>query len=394
MRPSLNRVSWIFFLSALWGCSKGDAATAAKSRPAPLVIVTKVEARDVPVEVHAPVDLRPLEQADVGSKVLGYVDAVLVDRGDPVVKGQLVALVRPSDLPDQLAAARGGYAQTQSSLALARTNLARAEKLAPSGVVSQQELQQATAALASAEAAEAGAKAQMGALAVRLGETRIQSPIDGVISQRRLDPGALVGPPGGGAIVTVVRIDRLRVFITINERDAARVSAGKDAHVEVDALPGKSLAGKVVRVSPSFDPTTRTIDAEVQLDNKAGEMRPGMYGRGSILLEMHRGSIVVPGAAVQISSGARYLFVLDKDRVVRRSIDIGVDEGDWVEVTRGLNAGDEVVTAGADALSDGAQVRAVRDVDPYTGAKASIAAPAVAPTGASSVAAPGAARRD
>src|SRR5438128_1992508 len=111
-------VSASFFAGALVmlaalssACSKSDAGTAAKGRPAPLVVVQKVEMRDVPVEVHAPVDLRPLEQADVGSKVLGYIDAVFVDRGDKVKKGQLVALVRPSDLPDQLAAARGTLAQ-------------------------------------------------------------------------------------------------------------------------------------------------------------------------------------------------------------------------------------------------------------------------------------------
>src|SRR4051812_14617808 len=168
MRPLLFAMPWVLALASL-GCGKNEGAAAAKPRAAPLVVVGKADLRDVPVEVHAPVDLRPLVQADVGSKVLGYVDAVLVDRGDTVAKGQLVALVRPSDLPDQLAAARGGYAQVQASLSLARTNLDRAEKLAPTGVVSQQELQQATAAMASAEAAEAGSKAQIGALAVRLG---------------------------------------------------------------------------------------------------------------------------------------------------------------------------------------------------------------------------------
>src|SRR5438477_13029378 len=111
-----------FLLSS---CSKGETA-AARPRPAPLVVVQKVELRDVPVEVHAPVDLRPLEQADVGSKTLGYIDAVLVDRGDRVKKRQLVAVVRPSDLPDQLAAARGNLAQVEASAALARTNYQRA----------------------------------------------------------------------------------------------------------------------------------------------------------------------------------------------------------------------------------------------------------------------------
>jgi RND family efflux transporter MFP subunit len=369
MQPRVIRL--LVLLAAVWlsACSKAESTDGGKSRPAPLVVASKVEVRDVPVEIRAPVDLRPLEQADVGSKILGYIDAVLVDRGDLVKKGQLVALVRPSDLPDQLTAARAGYGQTQASLGLARTNLERAQKLAPSGVVSQQELQNATSALASAEAQEGSAKAQISVLATRLGETRIQSPIDGVVSQRRLDPGALVGPPGGGAIVTVVRMDRLRVFITANEYEAAGLAIGKDAHVELDAMPGKSYLGKVVRVSPSFDPVTRTIDAEVQFDNTSGELRPGMYGRGSIIVEVHPAAVVVPAAAVQISSGNKYVFVLAKDKVARRPITTGVDGGNWLEVTAGLAPGAEVITAGADGLSDGSAVRVVKDVDPYSAAK-------------------------
>src|SRR5258706_875541 len=370
-------------LALLSACGKGDAGAAARSRPAPLVIVQKVELRDVPVEVHAPVDLKPLEQADVGSKVLGYIDAVFVDRGDRVKKGQLVALVRPSDLPDQLAAARGSLAQVSSSAALARTNFERAEKLAPTGVVSQQELQQSSAALASAEAAQSAAKSQIAALATRLGETRIESPIEGVVSQRRLDPGALVGPPGGGAIVTVARIDRLRVFITINERDAARMAIGKEAHVELDAIPGKSFTGTVVRVAPAFDPVTRTLDAEVQLPNDAGELRAGMYGRASVRLELHPHVPVVPVNAILISDNQKYAFVLNGDKVSRRPVRVGADfaDGQFLEITQGLSPSEEVVTAGADSIGDGATVRVARDVDPYSGAKAS-AAPTSSGSGA------------
>src|SRR5712692_10109686 len=170
---------------------------AARQRPAPLVAVAHPRVRDVEVAVRAPVDLRPFLTADIGSKTLGYLDAVLVDRGDAVKKGQVVALVRPSDLPDQLAAARGALAQAEAAAALARANKQRAEMLAPDGVVSQQELQQATTAAAQTEATLAGAKAQASGIAVRLGETRIDSPLDGVVLQRRLDPGALVGPTAG-----------------------------------------------------------------------------------------------------------------------------------------------------------------------------------------------------
>ena len=362
-------------LAAL-GCSKGEAGPATRARMAPQVVVAKVVARDVPVEVHAPVDLRALEQVDVGSKVLGYIDAILVDRGDRVRRGQVIALVRPSDLPDQLAAARSVFGQTKASALLARTNHERASKLAPSGVVSQQELQSATAALASAESAQAAAQAQISGLAIRLGETRITSPIEGAIATRRLDPGALVGPPGGGAIVTVVRTDRLRVFITLNEYDVAGVGLGKDAHVELDALPGRTFPGKVVRLAPSFDPLTRTLEAEVQLPNPSGELRPGMYGRGSIVLEVRPRRPVVSVNAVQISSDKKYVFVLHDTKVERRTIVTGadVDMGDALEIRSGLQAGEEVVTAGADGLSDGTAVRVVRDVNPYSGEKNTVAA--------------------
>jgi RND family efflux transporter MFP subunit len=350
------------------GCPRTQSSSSSKERLAPSVVVAKVVARDVPVEVQAPVDLRPLEQVDVGSKVLGYVDAVFVERGDRVKKGQILALVRPSDLPDQLAAARSSIGQIKAQASLARTNFERASKLAPSGVVSQQELQSATAAMASAEAAEATAQAQISGLAIRLGETRITSPIAGYVSTRRLDPGALVSPTGG-ALVTVVRMDRLRVFLSLNETDAMGISVGMDARVELDALPKQSFFGKVVRVAPAFDPLTRTLEAEVQLANESGSLRPGMYGRGFIRREIHPMIPVVSVNAVQIWSDKKYVFVLRGTKVERRGITTGVDvdEGNALEVRSGLAPGEEVVIAGADGLGDGTVVRVARDMNPYTG---------------------------
>jgi RND family efflux transporter MFP subunit len=350
------------------GCSKG-AAKGGRTRPPPLVSVVKVRVKDVPIEARAPVDLKPMALADIGSKTMGYLDAVLVDRGDKVKRGQLVALVRPSDLPDQLAALRGTLAQTQANLGLARANAVRAKQLAPSGVVSQQELENSVSAVAAGEANELAIKAQIAATAVRLGETRITAPLDGFVWQRRLDPGALVGLATGGTILTVVQIDPLRVFINVNERRAAGLRVGLPAYVEVDALPGKRFAGKVVRLSPGFDPVTRTLEAEVRIPNPNGELRVGMYGRGAIILDLHKDAVVVPAAAVQISNDQKYVFVLEGDVARRRDVQIGADDGTWVEVVKGLAGGIEIVTAGSESLADRARVRPVRDVDPYTGQK-------------------------
>lgn len=355
------------FAAGLVYCGQGKKGI--QARPPPQVSVARVEIRDVPVELRAPIDLRPLTQADVGSKTLGYLDAVLVDRGDPVKRGQIVALVRPSDLPDQLAAARSTLAQAEAAAALARANLQRAERLAPDGIVSQQELQQAVNAAAAAEATLASAKSQAAGIAVRLGETRIDSPLDGVVVQRRLDPGALVGPTAGtGSILTVARIDIIRVFIPVNERQVQLIQVGQQAHVELESVQGKSFSGEVVRVTPMLDPLTRTVDAEVQIANTSHELKPGMYGRGSIVAGIHKGSIVVPASAVQISNDRRYVFVLNNDRVRRVEVEVGVDGGEWLEVTAGLKPEAEIVTAGSDTLSDNALVKAVRNVNPYTGA--------------------------
>ncbi len=376
-----HRWSITCLLVALLAACKGGVPQA-RPRSPPAVTASAVQVRDVPVELRAPVDLRPLAQADVGAKTIGYLDAVLVDRGDRVKKGQLLALVRPSDLPDQLAAARGSFAQAQAALVLARANKERADRLAPSGVVSQQELQQMANALAGAEATLAAAQANVGGLATRLGETRIESPLEGVVSQRRLDPGALVGPNyGSGAIVTVERIDAMRVFIPVNEREVGPLRVGQDAHVELDAFPGKSYGGKVVRVSPAFDPVTRTLDAEVHVKNP-GELRSGMYGRAAIVTAVHQEAVVVPAGAVQVTNRVHVVYVLRGEKVKRTEIQVGVDGGDWLEVTSGLARGDEVVTAGTDALSDGAAVRAHRNVDPYTGAVTATAPAAPAPPAA------------
>lgn len=417
----LHRAVLLLSAAAALAC-KGSSAPP-RQRPPPAVTSAAVWVRDVPVEVRSPVDLRPLQQADVGAKSIGYLDAVLVDRGDRVKRGQLVAVVRPSDLPDQVSSARGTLAQLQAQATLARANRDRGLQLAPTGFVSQQDLQQQQATVESAEAALAAAQSNVGVLAVRLGETRIEAPIDGWVSARRLDPGALVGPASGNmAILTIQRMDVLRVFVPVNERDVERLRVGQDAHVELDALPGRAIQGKVVRLSPSLDPVSRTIDAEVQVQNADGLLRPGMYGRAAVVTDVHHASVVVPATALQITSEKFYVFVVgpadeaasgapssggkppavqarsgkpsgaavadppaagDRGkgggagappalpgklaRVRRVPVEVGVDGGDWLEVTRGLKPGDEIVTAGLDVLSDGSLVRAQAGLDAFTG---------------------------
>lgn len=347
-------------------CAKRPES-ARRQRPLPHVVTTVLRARPLRLTVRAPVDLRAVRQVDVGAKVLGYVSRLSVDRGDRVRAGQLLATVRPSDLPEQLAAARGATAQQRAALDLARENLTRAETLAPSGVISQQELASARAAVASLEAQGSSLRAAAAGVSARLAETRLLSPLDGVVLQRRVDPGALVGP-STGPVLTVVATDALRVFLPVTERDAASVRVGMEAEVSVDALPGRSFTARVERLAPAFDPVARTLDAEVLIPNPDGALRPGMYGRAVVFTGLHPAAIMVPAGALQRTGERWFAYVVRDGRVARREVSVGVDEGDAMEVVRGLAVGDELVVAGLDALSDGASVRVARGVDPFTGA--------------------------
>ena len=343
----------------LLGCS-GKAPTP-RVRPPPLVVAGPVGVADVPVLVRAPVDLRPIAQADVGSKTVGYLDAVLVDRGDLVKKGQLLALVRPSELPDQLLSAKSAVSQAQASAALARANLERAEALAPRGLVSQQELQNVSNAAAASQAQLSAAQAQLGVYATRLGETRLESPFDGVVVSRRLDPGALVGS-GSGVVLTVARVDIVRVFVSVNERQAPFVRVGQHAQVRFDAIPGRVFEAQVQRLAPSFDPLTRTLDAELQLPNPDRLLRPGMYGEAELELERHVGAMVIASEAVQLSNGKAFVFVLDGEQVHRREVTLGEELGETLEILTGLEPGTVVVTRGIDGLSEGAKVRTAKTI--------------------------------
>lgn len=344
-----------------------------KVRPPPLVVAAQVAVADVPVMARAPVDVRPVQQADVGSKTTGYLDAVLVDRGDLVKKGQLLALVRPAELSDQLTAAKGTVTSAQAAASLAKSNLERAQNLAPKGLVSQQELQNATTAAAATEAQLASAQAQLGVIATRLGETRLEAPFDGVVLTRRLDPGSLVSA-GSGVVLTVARIDVVRVFVAVNEKQAPQLKLGQVTRVRFDAFPGRDFEGKVERLAPGFDPLTRTLDAEVHLPNPDRLLKPGMYGRAALELDRHPGALVLPIESVQLSGGKSFVYVVDGDVVRRREVQTGESMSDGgqesLEVTAGLQAGQTIVTKGIDALADGAKVRTAASTSAPSGAAA------------------------
>jgi membrane fusion protein (multidrug efflux system) len=158
--------------------------------------------------------------------------------------------------------------------------------------------------------------------------------------------------------------------VAVRERDAGKLAIGQPATIEVDARPGETFRGQIVRLAPGFDPVTRTLDAEVHLGNPDGALRPGMYGRATLRLGVHPQAAVLPESALQVVGSDRFVYVVEGERARRRPVSVGIDGGTWVEIARGLRPEDEVIVAGSEGVADGLPVRPVRGVSAYSGAKA------------------------
>ena len=365
----LHRAVLLLSAGAALAC-KGSSAPA-RQRPPPAVTSAAVWVRDVPVEVRAPVDLRPLAQADVGVE-----DARLPRRG-----------ARRSRRPGEARAARGAGPPERSArsargrarhpgadagpgqLWRAPTSTARRSSRRPASSRSRSSSRRESA-LATAEAAQQAAQSQIGGLAVRLGETRIDSPLDGVVSARRLDPGragrarlgAARSSPSRGS--TCCACSSPSTSATSRSSGSGRTRTSSSTRSRAGASRARWCASR-----PRFDPATRTLDAEVQLPNADGELRPGMYGRGAIVIEIHRDALVVPASRrADLRRQAATCSSSRATRCDRRAVQVGVDGGDWLEVTAGLQAGDEIVTAGIDGLvGRRAGARLARTSTPFTG---------------------------
>lgn len=315
------------------------------------VRVVQPERREI-VRVSAqPATAEAMHEADLGAKVSGQVTELNVDIGSVVRAGEVLARIAVPELVQARNAAAAHVAAMRSAYE-------RTAALAERNSVTERVLTEAKSRLDTAIAEEAAAEAEMA-------YATIQAPFDGVVTARAIDPGDMVfqasSPKGSGqALLRVAKVDVIRVKTYVPERDSTWVDVGDPATVAFDALPGKTFAGRVARLSGVLDPATRTMLVEIDLPNQDGRIRPGFYGRSEITLERRVDALALPDAAIRIEGGNAYVYAVDADGTARRvAITLGLQDAGWVEIESGL-AGNERVVAGAVAgLNDGAAVRAV-----------------------------------
>lgn len=298
-------------------------------------------------------------------KAAGRLEQVYVRLGDRVGRGQRIAKIEDQEIREQVRQAEAAFEvakatirQREADLQLALTNVERSRSLFARDLLPKQTLddnearyQAAQAQLDLARAQNTQSQARLDELRITMQNTTIVSPVNGFVARRAADAGAFVS--NNAPVVDVVDIDRVRFVANVVEKDLKQVQTGDAAKVEVDAFPGETFRGRIARVAPVLDPSTRTASIEIEIPNPGYRLKPGMYARVGITTEAHNNALVVPPNALVDVDGRRGVFLASNNTAAFRPVEIGIEEPARVEILDGITESDAVVTTGAAGLRDG-----------------------------------------
>ena len=357
------------------GCTKAAEKSAAqgKARGPVAVRTARVERRDLSETLLFTGDLESPLSVEVKPKIQGRLEKLALasgaatTEGAEVQRGEVIAEIDRREWEAQVTLAAAQVKQAEVALADGARERRRLETLFAEEVATEQARDAAVTAHERARALLEAAQAQRALAAVNLDEASIRAPMDGVVAERRADPGAMVGP--ATAIVRIAQMDPLRLMLAIPARLLPMIEEGRTrVVVATDAWPGRELDCQVARIFPAADPATRTVRAEVLVANPkehgVWRLRPGMYATAKLTLATSPGALTVPAAAVVRVLERRLVFTV-KDNVARATeVRTGLRDGADIEIVAGLAEGDEYVTMGQNKLTDGAAIERVEPAAP------------------------------
>src|SRR5579885_1327500 len=331
--------------SSVPGARSSDAGNAPRQ-----VEVVAAVSRRISVTEQLPAELVPWEVVAIYPKVRGFVAEIPVDRGSIVHRGQLLVKLSAPELIAQTAEAEAALRSDRSTYG----RLLDASNT--KGAVSENEIE-------ISQQIVAGDRERVRSLKSLADYLVITAPFDGIITERNVHPGALVGPPAeplasAVPMLRIEQIDTLRLTVPVPEADASGVAQGANVRFRVRAWPGQTFAGRISRVSHAVDVRTRTMAVEADVDNRQHRLDPGMFAE--VLWPVRRAavSLFVPASAIVETAQATFVERVRGGKIQRVSVQRGAAMGDLVEVFGPLTAGDNVVARGSEDLAEGAPVAA------------------------------------
>lgn len=375
------------------GCGADTSTVKAQAKPEPLAIdAANVESRPVDRYLRVTGSLVADEQAEVSAEAPGRVIATPVERGTRVSQGAVLARISATETSAQLAEAEANAGQIEARLGLsvgqpfdpkrvpdvmnARASLDWAEaefgritSLLDQKVVSQSEYDQRRSHVDAARqqyqmaqnvAAQSyrsldAARARIALARKAQADTTIRAPFSGIVAERIVSIGDYV--TRGARVATVVRVDPMRVELSVPEQAVSLVKIGQTVKISVDAYPGETFVAKIRYVSPSLRADQRALTVEAVMPNQDARLKPGLFATASIQQPVSAPALLVPATAIETVAGTRRVYVVKAGKVEERIVTVGETMGAQVEITSGVSKGDAVATAPKGRLADGAEVR-------------------------------------
>lgn len=334
---------------------------------------------------------RPYQQVDVHAKVAGFIRKIYVDVGDHVKTGQVLAILEVPELSAQVAGAKANMQRYQDAIRRSQSEIQRAESTYAAyhtaysrlkqasesrpGLIAEQELddsmakdkeseaqtESARAALAESQSQLVSARTDLDRLSALEAYSHITAPFAGVVSKRYADTGALIQAGTSSStqalpVVQLVEWSKLRLVVPVPESAVPQIHLGSVVQVRVGAL-NRTFEGRVARFADALDSQTRTMETEIDVENRDGTLVDGMYAETSLILSEKDGVLTVPIQAVQREEfGASVLLVDREGRVQERPVKLGAEGNDQVEILSGLSEGDQVVIGNRSELRPGEKV--------------------------------------
>jgi RND family efflux transporter MFP subunit len=357
----------LVMILSLSGCGK-DTETVKETALA--VNVAEVQTMDLVQNVSYPGIVRGHNEVTIMPKISARVTAIYLKPGDSVQAGQTIMTLDSSDLNAAIRQAQAGVLQAEAALRsnevqleAARTSYERAQILFASGALSQADMDRAKSAYdtlnsGTAEAAAASARAALATAQEALDKCNITSPINGVLGSVNLQLGQTASPASPAAIVT--DNTNLEVEVMVNENEVSYIKEGSEVDIFIKAAGLEQVKGKVDSIATVADPIKRNFTVKIALPNQEGKIRSGMFAELTIDTISKKDVLCVPVNAVIPQGGASVVYTVDKDNKARPiDVQTGIKNESHIEITKGLKAGQQVITKGNTLVNDGALVRVI-----------------------------------
>jgi len=343
--------------------SQAQLATWTQDQSTPTVTVIHAKPSAATTALTLPATLQALQSAPIYARTSGYIRKWYVDIGDPVRPGQLLAVIDAPEVDQQLAAARADLQTARANQQLAATTATRWQTMLGKDAVSKQETDEKVGDLAAKSAVANAARANVGRLQYQQGFTRLTAPFAGVVTTRSTDIGALVtaGSAATAPLFTVSDVSKIRAFVKVPQAYSAQVHPGMEIQLGLPEYPGRAFKAVMTRSAGAVDTSSGTVLVELLADNGDRALKPGAYSQATFPIGGAGNAVELPASAMIIGKNGTQVAVLDAGgKVQLKTVTIGRDLGDRVQISAGLTPADQVIDNPPDSIQSGDKVQVAR----------------------------------